>query len=54
MLAKLKGAGEPVIETDFESEDMMGKMLNSPKAAERRKFELFRRLSFMAYSEDGW
>lgn len=54
MLANVKGAGKSVFKTDFEGEDMMGKMLNSPKAAESREFKLFRRLSFMAYSEDGW
>ena len=46
MLANVKRAGESVFKTDFEGEDMMGKMLNSPKAAERREFKLFRRLLY--------
>lgn len=40
----MKGAGEPIFETDFPDGDMMGEIRNGPKAAERMEFELNSRL----------
>ena len=46
VLANVKGAGEPIFETDFPpGSDMMGEILNGPKAAQRMEFELFSRLA---------
>lgn len=42
----MKGAGEPVFENDFPpGSDMIGEILDGPKAAERMEFELFTRLA---------
>jgi hypothetical protein len=42
----MRGAGEPVFEHDFPpGSDMMGSILEGPKAAERMEFELFSRLA---------
>jgi hypothetical protein len=40
----MKGAGEPIFETDFLGGDVMGEIRNGPKAAERMEFELNSRL----------
>jgi hypothetical protein len=41
----MKGAGEPIFEHDFPSgSDMVGDIINGPRAAERMEFELFGRL----------
>ncbi|KAL0634241.1 hypothetical protein Q9L58_006859 [Maublancomyces gigas] len=46
VLANMKGAGEPVFENDFPpGSDMIGEILDGPKAAERMEFELFTRLA---------
>lgn len=46
VLANLRGEGEPVFEHDFPSgTDMVGEILEGPKAAEMMEFELFSRLS---------
>ena len=45
VLCNVRGAGEPVLEFDFPpGSNMMGEILNAPKAAERMEFELFTRL----------
>lgn len=45
VLANMRGAGEPVHETDFPpGTDMVGEILSGPKPAERMEFELFSRL----------
>ena len=45
VLANMRGAGEPIFETDFPpGTDMMGEILSGPMAAERMEFELFGRL----------
>ena len=44
VLANMRGAGEPVFEVGFSGGDMMGEIMNGPKAAERMEFELFSRL----------
>ncbi|KAJ8101643.1 hypothetical protein POJ06DRAFT_194449 [Lipomyces tetrasporus] len=45
VLANMRGAGEPTLETDFPpGTDMMGEILNGPKAAKRMEAELFSRL----------
>ncbi len=42
----MKGAGEPVFEHDFPpGSDMIGSILEGPKAAERMEFELFNRFA---------
>jgi hypothetical protein len=42
----MKGAGEPQFEHDFPpGSDMVGSILEGPKAAERMEFELFSRLA---------
>ena len=42
----MRGAGEPVFEHDFPpGSDIMGEILEGPKAAERMQFELFNRLA---------
>ena len=42
----MRGAGEPRFEHDFPpGSDIMGEILEGPKAAERMEFELFRRLA---------
>lgn len=46
VLANMRGAGELVFECDFlPGSDMMGEIMESPKAGERMKFELFSRLA---------
>jgi len=46
VLANMRGAGEPIFEVDFPSgSDMIGQVLNGPRAAERMEFELFNRLA---------
>ncbi|KAF1808661.1 hypothetical protein P152DRAFT_462221 [Eremomyces bilateralis CBS 781.70] len=46
VLANMRGAGEPQFEHDFPpGSDMVGDILNGPKAAERMEFELFNRLA---------
>ncbi|KAL0634243.1 hypothetical protein Q9L58_006861 [Maublancomyces gigas] len=46
VLANMRGAGEPVFETDFPpGSDMMGEIMEGPKAAERLEFEFFSRLA---------
>ncbi|KAL0639311.1 hypothetical protein Q9L58_001537 [Maublancomyces gigas] len=46
VLANMKGAGEPVFELDFPpGSDMIGEIMEGPKAAERMEFELFSRLA---------
>jgi len=42
----MKGMGEPIFEYDFPpGSDMIGDILNGPKAAERMEYELFTRLA---------
>ena len=42
----MRGAGEPVFETDFPpGSDMMGEVIRGPMAAERMEFELFSRIT---------
>lgn len=42
----MKDAGEPIFEYDFPpGSDMIGDILNGPKAAERMEYELFTRLA---------
>ena len=42
----MKGAGECFFETDFPlGSDIMGQIVNGPRAAERMEFELFGRLN---------
>ncbi|KAI9772464.1 MAG: hypothetical protein M1840_000667 [Geoglossum simile] len=46
VLVNMRGAGEPIFETDFPpGTDMMGEVLSGPRAAERMEFELFSRLA---------
>ncbi|KAH8652735.1 HNH endonuclease-domain-containing protein [Tricladium varicosporioides] len=46
VLVNMKGAGEPIFEHDFPpGSDIMGSILEGPKAAERMQFELFSRLA---------
>jgi hypothetical protein len=46
VLANVRGAGESQFEHDFPpGSDIMGDILNGPKAAERMEFELFGRLA---------
>jgi len=46
VLTNMKGAGESVFEHDFPpGSDMMGYILNGPRAADRMEFELFGRLA---------
>ena len=49
----MKGSGEPCFENDFPpGSDMIGEIMNGPKAAERMEFELFSRLN--AFETCGW
>ena len=42
----MRGAGEPIFETDFPpGSDALGEMCRGPKAAERMEFELFSRFA---------
>jgi len=42
----MKGAGEPIFETDFPpGSDIMGQIMSGPKAGERMEFELFGRFN---------
>jgi hypothetical protein len=42
----MRGAGEPIFEHDFPpGSNIMGSILNGPKAAERMESELFSRLA---------
>jgi hypothetical protein len=42
----MRGAGESIFERDFPpGSDIVGDILNSPKAAERIEFEIFNRLA---------
>ena len=46
VLANMRGAGEPCFETDFPpGSDIMGEIMEGPKAAERMEFELFSRFA---------
>lgn len=46
VLANLRGEGKPVFEQDFPpGSDMIGEILEGPRAADRMEFELFSRLS---------
>lgn len=46
VLANMRGAGEPVFETDFPpGSDIAGEIRRGPKAVERMEFELFARLA---------
>ncbi|KAH8650824.1 HNH endonuclease-domain-containing protein [Tricladium varicosporioides] len=46
VLVNIKGAGEPIFEHDFPpGSDIMGSILQGPKAARRMEFELFSRLA---------
>ncbi|KAG9232996.1 HNH endonuclease-domain-containing protein [Amylocarpus encephaloides] len=46
VLVNMKGAGEPVFEHDFPpGSDIVGSILEGPKAAKRMEFELFGRLA---------
>lgn len=42
----MRGAGEPLFETDFPpGSDGLGEIFRGPKAAERMEFELFNRFA---------
>ena len=46
VLANMNGAGESCHETDFPpGSDIMGEIMQGPKAAERMEFELFNRFN---------
>jgi hypothetical protein len=46
VFANMRGAGEPIFETDFPpGSDALGEMCRGPKAAERMEFELFSRFA---------
>ena len=46
VLINMRGAGEPIFEHDFPpGSDIVGSILEGPKAAERMEFELFNRLA---------
>jgi len=46
VLVNMKGAGEPIFEHDFPpGSDIVGSILEGPKAARRMEFELFSRLA---------
>jgi hypothetical protein len=46
VLINMRGAGEPVFEHDFPpGSDIVGEILEGPKAPERMEFELFNRLA---------
>jgi len=47
VLINMRGAGEPVFEHDFPPgcSDIMGSILQGPKAGERMEFELFSRMA---------
>lgn len=46
VLANMRGAGEPVFETDFPpGSDMVSEILSGPRAGERLEFEFFSRLA---------
>jgi len=46
ILTNMRGAGEPQFEHDFPpGSDMIGSILEGPKAAERMQFELFNRMA---------
>ncbi|KAL0633043.1 hypothetical protein Q9L58_008053 [Maublancomyces gigas] len=46
VLANMRGAGEPIFESDFPpGSDMIGEILSGPKAGERLEFEFFSRLA---------
>lgn len=46
ILANMRGAGEPQFEHDFPpGSDIVGDILNGPRATERMEFELFSRLA---------
>ncbi|KAK9428328.1 hypothetical protein V1505DRAFT_377388, partial [Lipomyces doorenjongii] len=52
VLANMRGAGEPVFETDFPpGSDMMGEIISGPEAAKRMEAELFARLNISVYEE---
>ncbi|MCJ1243591.1 hypothetical protein MMC30_000788 [Trapelia coarctata] len=46
VFANMRGAGEPIFESDFPpGSDIMGEIMSGPKAAELMEFELFSRLA---------
>lgn len=46
ILTNMRGEGEPLLELDFPpNSDMLGQILEAPKAAERLEFEFFDRLA---------
>lgn len=46
VLTNMRGAGEPIFETDFPpGSDALGEIRRGPKAAERMEFELFSRFA---------
>ena len=52
VLANMRGAGEPTFDFDFPpGSDIMGEIIEGPKAAERMEFELFGR--FASHMEVG-
>jgi len=52
VLKNMKGAGEPVFEHDFPpGSDIVGSILEGPKAAKRMEFELFSRFAGMGLIE---
>ncbi|KAK9493300.1 hypothetical protein V1508DRAFT_403995 [Lipomyces doorenjongii] len=49
VLANMRGAGEPIFETDFpHGSDMVGEIMSGPEAAKRMEAELFSRLNGMS------
>jgi len=46
VFANMRGAGEPIFESDFPpGSDMVGEIMSGPRAAERMEFELFGQLA---------
>ncbi|KAK9364517.1 hypothetical protein V1509DRAFT_643596, partial [Lipomyces kononenkoae] len=51
VLANMRGAGEPIFETDFPpGSDMVGEIISGPEAAKRMEAELFSRLHGLSQS----
>ncbi|KAK9364946.1 hypothetical protein V1509DRAFT_586279 [Lipomyces kononenkoae] len=51
VLANMRGAGEPIFETDFPpGSDMLGEIISGPEAAKRMEAELFSRLNGLSQS----
>jgi hypothetical protein len=52
VLANMRGAGEPIFESDFPSgSDMVGEIISGPEAAKRMEAELFSRLNGLSLAK---